>query len=90
MAGMQRDLGVQCGFCHEEDPDTKRINYVSDENPRKETARSMMRMTNGHQYKVSRVNSATGSMHRPSPAAIVILARCIHHPLILLLRGNLQ
>jgi hypothetical protein len=46
MAGLQRDLGVQCGFCHEEDPDTKQINYVSDENPRKETARFMMRMTN--------------------------------------------
>ena len=46
MAGMQRDLGVQCGFCHEEDPDSKRIDYVSDENPRKETARFMMRMTN--------------------------------------------
>lgn len=46
MAGMQRDLGVQCGFCHEEDPDSKRIDYSSDENPRKETARFMMRMTN--------------------------------------------
>jgi hypothetical protein len=46
MAGLQHDLGVQCGFCHEEDPDTKQINYASDENPRKETARFMMRMTN--------------------------------------------
>jgi Photosynthetic reaction centre cytochrome C subunit len=46
MAGMQRDLGVQCGFCHEEDPDSKQINYASDENPRKEMARAMMRMTN--------------------------------------------
>ena len=46
MAGMQRDLGVQCSFCHEEDPDSKQIDYVSDENPRKETARFMMRMTN--------------------------------------------
>jgi hypothetical protein len=46
MAGMQKDLGVQCGFCHEEDPDSKRIDYASDENPRKETARFMMRMTN--------------------------------------------
>jgi hypothetical protein len=26
MSGIQRDLGVQCGFCHEEDPDTKQIN----------------------------------------------------------------
>ena len=46
MADMQKDLGVRCGFCHEEDPDSKRIDYVSDENPRKETARFMMRMTN--------------------------------------------
>jgi hypothetical protein len=46
MAGLQRDLGVQCGFCHEQDPDTKQIDYASDENPRKETARFMMRMTN--------------------------------------------
>ena len=46
MAGMQRDLGVQCSFCHEQDPDTKQIDYLSDENPRKETARFMMRMTN--------------------------------------------
>jgi hypothetical protein len=46
MVSLQRDLGVQCGFCHEEDPDTKRINYASDENPRKEVTRFMMRMTN--------------------------------------------
>jgi hypothetical protein len=45
MAGMQKDLGVQCAFCHEEDQDTKQLNYASDENPRKETARFMMRMT---------------------------------------------
>lgn len=45
MAAMQKDLGVQCNFCHEEDPDTKQINYASDENPRKETARAMLRMT---------------------------------------------
>lgn len=46
MADMQRDLGVSCNFCHDEDPDTKQINYASDENPRKETARLMLRMTN--------------------------------------------
>ncbi len=45
MAQMQRDLGVQCGFCHEQDADTKQIDYASDENPRKETARAMIRMT---------------------------------------------
>ena len=46
MGNMQKDLGVTCNFCHEEDPETKQINYASDENPRKETARLMMRMTN--------------------------------------------
>ena len=46
MAALQRDLGVACAFCHDEDPDTKKINYASDDNPRKETARAMMRMTN--------------------------------------------
>jgi hypothetical protein len=46
MAGLQRDLGVQCAFCHDQDPDTRQIDYASDENPRKETARFMMRMTN--------------------------------------------
>jgi hypothetical protein len=45
MGAMQKDLGVTCNFCHEEDPETRQINYASDENPRKETARLMMRMT---------------------------------------------
>jgi len=78
MAGMQRDLGVQCGFCHEEDLDSKRIDYASDENPRKETARFMMRMTNDinekylaklgdRQYAppISCGNCHLGQMHPP-------------------------
>ncbi|SDE92770.1 c-type cytochrome [Terriglobus roseus] len=45
MAQIQKDLGVDCSFCHDQDPDSKQVNYASDENPRKETARAMMRMT---------------------------------------------
>jgi hypothetical protein len=45
MSRFQTDLGVRCGYCHEEDPQTKRIDYASDENPKKETARLMIRMT---------------------------------------------
>ncbi len=79
MAAMQKDLGVQCAFCHEEDPDTKQLNYVSDENPRKETARFMMRMTRDinekylgelgdRQYAapITCGNCHLGQMHPPS------------------------
>jgi len=38
-------LGVPCGYCHEENPQSKQIDYVSDENPVKETARFMISMT---------------------------------------------
>ena len=41
----QQYLGVPCGYCHEENPETKQIDYVSDENPIKETAGFMISMT---------------------------------------------
>lgn len=41
----QQYLGVPCGYCHEENPQTKEIDYASDENPIKETARFMISMT---------------------------------------------
>jgi Photosynthetic reaction centre cytochrome C subunit len=40
----KQDLGVPCGYCHEENPQTKQIDYASDENPIKETARFMIKM----------------------------------------------
>jgi len=45
MHRFQTDLGVPCGYCHEENAQTKQIDYASDENPVKETARFMIRMT---------------------------------------------
>ena len=41
----QRDLGVPCGYCHDENPQTKAIDFASDENPIKDTARFMITMT---------------------------------------------
>jgi hypothetical protein len=41
----QQYLGVPCGYCHEENPQTKEIDCASDENPIKETARFMISMT---------------------------------------------
>ena len=38
-------LGVSCGFCHAEEKDSHKLDYASDENPEKEIARLMMKMT---------------------------------------------
>jgi hypothetical protein len=38
------ELGVQCGHCHVEDPESHHADYASDDNPKKETARLMISM----------------------------------------------
>lgn len=39
-------LGVRCGYCHAQQKDNpKRLDFASDDNPRKDIARDMMRMT---------------------------------------------
>ncbi len=38
------ELGVQCGHCHVEDPQSHHFDYASDDNPAKQTARIMMAM----------------------------------------------
>jgi thioredoxin reductase len=38
-------LGVECEFCHAEDPQTHRLNFALDTKPDKTIARTMMRMT---------------------------------------------
>lgn len=44
MRGYEADLGVTCSYCHVEDRDTGIIDYASDENTRKHTARVMIEM----------------------------------------------
>jgi hypothetical protein len=39
-----QDLGVQCAFCHVENPQTRQVDFLSDENPMKQTARIMIGM----------------------------------------------
>jgi len=39
-----QDLGVQCTFCHVQHPGTQVIDFASDENPAKQTARIMIGM----------------------------------------------
>jgi hypothetical protein len=45
MHGYTKALGVECGFCHAEDPQTHRLNFASDTKPDKEIARTMITMT---------------------------------------------
>lgn len=44
MKQYERALGVSCSYCHVEDRDSGVIDYASDENPRKHTARLMISM----------------------------------------------
>jgi hypothetical protein len=44
MRGYEGDLGVECEFCHAQSPATKRMDFASDANPMKDTARYMMTM----------------------------------------------
>jgi photosynthetic reaction center cytochrome c subunit len=44
MKRFEKELGVSCSHCHVEDPQTQKLDYASDENPRKQTARLMIAM----------------------------------------------
>jgi hypothetical protein len=44
MRGYESDLGVSCSYCHVENRDTGIVDYASDENPRKQSARVMISM----------------------------------------------
>jgi hypothetical protein len=39
-----QELGVKCEHCHAQDPRTQRMDYASDDNPAKQTARVMIAM----------------------------------------------
>lgn len=39
-----RELGVECNYCHVENRDTGKLDYISDDNPKKETTRTMIAM----------------------------------------------
>jgi hypothetical protein len=45
MRNYEKELGVECEYCHAKDPATGRNNFASDANPMKDRARVMMKMT---------------------------------------------
>ena len=54
----QDDLGVSCNFCHSENKETHKPDYISDEKPEKQIARAMMAMTNGINKKFFKIKHA--------------------------------
>jgi hypothetical protein len=65
-------LGVHCDYCHEIDETTHHPNFASDANPKKTTARLMIRMSREINEKyISQVNAkasvSCGTCHRGSP-----------------------
>jgi len=44
MKQYEADLGVTCSYCHVENRETGKLDYASDDNPAKQTARIMMTM----------------------------------------------
>ena len=40
------ELGVSCDYCHAQNPRTQKLDYASDDNPAKQTARVMIAMLN--------------------------------------------
>ena len=70
-------IGASCKFCHAEDKITLKLDYASDQNPMKEAARSMMKMTlnlNSHFFHVKqpRINDSVlvvtcTTCHRGNP-----------------------
>jgi hypothetical protein len=44
MKRYEQELGVACSYCHVENRDTGKLDYASDENPKKHTARIMIAM----------------------------------------------
>ncbi|MBO9592554.1 MAG: c-type cytochrome [Niabella sp.] len=45
MESYNKALGVKCSFCHAKKKDSDRLDFASDENPAKDVARNMLRMT---------------------------------------------
>jgi hypothetical protein len=73
MGNFNKDLGVNCGFCHVRTEEGK-MDFVSDKKGEKEIARSMMRMTN-------KINKKYFHVKRPMVGDSISVVTCFtcHH-----------
>jgi hypothetical protein len=68
MHAYEQELGVECEYCHAVNPDTHRIIAASDANPKKDKARTMIRMTDEINTKyLAELGTEPG---KPAPAPV--------------------
>jgi hypothetical protein len=72
------DLGVECGFCHARNPETKRNDFASDANPLKNTARIMIKMTDDLNAKY--LTQLSGDHKSDDPITCGTCHRGMSHP----------
>lgn len=72
MRGYTQALGVECSFCHAENPQTHRLDFASDANPHKNTARIMIRMVN----EINPKYLATADPDAPQPEKTATCGTC--------------
>lgn len=80
MVGFKHDLGVHsCSFCHAEAPSGGHLDFASDANPRKNIARTMIRMTEAINTKYL----ATVTVPDSTPAQKTVSCATCHrgHPI---------
>ena len=67
-------LGVSCMFCHAENKNSHKVDYASDDNPQKNLARKMMKMT-------LKINKQFFGVRRPLIGDSIMVVQCIscHH-----------
>jgi Photosynthetic reaction centre cytochrome C subunit len=86
MHGFKQQLGVECEFCHDRDPQTHKMNFPGDKNPDKAIARTMIAMTQEINAKyLSQVQDpdatpeiktvTCGTCHRGSSMPVVFKAK---------------
>ncbi len=69
MHSYEAALGVECEFCHARNPETKRNDFASDANPKKDKARLMIKMTEN-------INTQFVSQLNPKPENPVTCGTC--------------
>jgi Photosynthetic reaction centre cytochrome C subunit len=76
----EADLGVECGFCHARNPETKRNDFASDANPLKNTARIMIKMTSDLNAKY--LTQLSGDHKSDDPITCGTCHRGMSHPAV--------
>ena len=86
MHAYEQELGVECEYCHAVNPDTKRINAASDDNKKKDKARTMIRMTDAINSKYLAELGMEPGKEPPPPVTCGTCHRGKAHPDVFVLK----